>query len=1236
MFLKHKTAGLMKKFTSFALALIMAAPCFVGMAEVIGKAIIYAAEASELVVHYTFDDANSLGRDSSGKGNDGKVSGNVTAADGIRGGAAYFDSSNYGKSEAYITMPKETFKLREFTYSAFIKTDIEKIGEYARLFAIETSSADRQLRLMARPGELAASYTAELYGGSPSNVSLKTEGLVDRMMFDSWHHVTLTYDGSELKLYLNGSLIYSQSVEADISSWDVRYAYLGRTSIGTDPSYMGYMDDVKIYSKALSEAEIGKRIGLTEAEMGSYVKLLSGLKIDGNSIDAFNGFNNMYFYAIKEGAAYPTVTAEAPFEGTSIEVTQAKDDINYAEIKVKYSETSVRTVRVYFLTKMDGVYHPMLTDVNIDDEFWNDIIKRFLEVTAPYVLDKWANNTLHGLVNFDKVARGDRNTKNYEGNQTWLECEFYASMAGASLFLQKYENEALKRQIESYIARIYAASESESSGYFSIYNLLMTDGVVFGDGINPALSMDLYNLGYLIEFGINWYKATGDARMLRVALRFLNFTVDYSKGGTVNFISFHPSIEYNLIALYEFLKENPQVKNEEQLKDINIDEELYFMLANSLLSYRGNHSDPPRENGRDYGTYGNDHFTYKEIDMATGHIVEAMLYYYALSEMGRVSGDDSFTNAAYRLWDNTVTKQMYITGGIGCLYETEALGGNYMMPNFSYTETCASCALLQYSNSLSMMFRESKFQDIVERELYNNILGGTGENGKTFFYMNSLYTPESDSNRYSWHAVACCTKYGLLTIGNLPRNIYSYIGNDIYADQYIGSTATVRLDSGNVILKQVSSWAWEGVSTIKITDGAENLGRLLLRIPEWSAVTNIYVNGTKVDYKLEMGYAVLDRDFTDGDEIRIEADMSIQREYSDPRVKTNEDKVALRRGVFIYCLEEADNKHASVDDAPLYALLPKESEITLSEDKTLYGGVKTLKAAGKIYMDEVTGIDTTLTFIPFYARANRGSGAINVWIAEEPSAIENLAPVLPEEVSELKSLGVRYKAATNQKNPQGSGGATNISVIVDGKIGYTSNSEQYDGFGATISDSEGKKGRVWYSVEFSKACTVSYVVFYEGGHWNNGGWFGATPTVQAEVDGKWVDVALTIGPDYPGDSWTYQLPAKSNYTFTFDEPVDCTAIRVIGKKTTCSGGHVSCSEIEVYGKIAEPKVELPDNTDPTDTSGTEVTDSITTTAPAVDDKKPPVGIIIAVIAGVAVVAAVAVTAIIIGKKKRSS
>ena len=104
------------------------------------------------------------------------------------------------------------------------------------------------------------------------------------------------------------------------------------------------------------------------------------------------------------------------------------------------------------------------------------------------------------------------------------------------------------------------------------------------------------------------------------------------------------------------------------------------------------------------------------------------------------------------------------------------------------------------------------------------------------------------------------------------------------------------------------------------------------------------------------------------------------------------------------------------------------------------------------------------------------------------------------------------------------------------------------------------------------------MIFYEGGQWNDGGWFGSSPKIQVFSDGKWTDVETRMCPEYPADSASTQLPANEAYTFIFDKTVECSAIRVVGAKNSLAG-HASCAEIEVYGmNVGETPIDTPKTT----------------------------------------------------------
>ena len=71
----------------------------------------------------------------------------------------------------------------------------------------------------------------------------------------------MTYDGSALKMYLNGELLAEGAKGGDIATNDDPFM------IGGAHNYIGSIDEVAVFNKALSEGDIGSIIaeGLNEA-----------------------------------------------------------------------------------------------------------------------------------------------------------------------------------------------------------------------------------------------------------------------------------------------------------------------------------------------------------------------------------------------------------------------------------------------------------------------------------------------------------------------------------------------------------------------------------------------------------------------------------------------------------------------------------------------------------------------------------------------------------------------------------------------------------------------------------------------------------------------------------------------------------------------------------------------------------------------------------------------------------
>lgn len=146
------------------------------------------------------------------------------------------------------------------------------------------------------------------------------------------------------------------------------------------------------------------------------------------------------------------------------------------------------------------------------------------------------------------------------------------------------------------------------------------------------------------------------------------------------------------------------------------------------------------------------------------------------------------------------------------------------------------------------------------------------------------------------------------------------------------------------------------------------------------------------------------------------------------------------------------------------------------------------------------------------------------------------------------------------KLPVGSG-SKDISVIADGfypDYATWNSLEQYDTYTAGYSSGE------WFALEFDHSVHVTGVLFTEGMHFNNGGWFDPAPAVQILKDGVWTDVQSECDPAYGGNE------PFTTFTFTLASPEWCEGVRVTGKPGG-SATFVSCSELDVlFDEVKDP------------------------------------------------------------------
>ena len=193
-----------------------------------------------LVAAYSFDTGSGASvPDVSGNGNTGTAMGAFWSTQGRYGGAMSFD----GVSSVVRVASSPSLALS----SAMTLSGVDQPVGDAVGMADDRPAPDRFVLLECEPRcGLAASG-----GGWNQLVSV---GGPTASPVGAWTHVALTYDGTMLRLYVNGTEVASRTASGQITASTSPLWIGGNSPFGE--YFAGLIDDVRVYNRALTQAEI--------------------------------------------------------------------------------------------------------------------------------------------------------------------------------------------------------------------------------------------------------------------------------------------------------------------------------------------------------------------------------------------------------------------------------------------------------------------------------------------------------------------------------------------------------------------------------------------------------------------------------------------------------------------------------------------------------------------------------------------------------------------------------------------------------------------------------------------------------------------------------------------------------------------------------------------------------------------------------------------------------------------
>ena len=639
--------------------------------------------------------------------------------------------------------------------------------------------------------------------------------------------------------------------------------------------------------------------------------------------------------------------------------------------------------------------------------FWGQRLEASRKVTIPLAFSKCEETGRY--TNFSNAAQHLKDpSKVFKvGGLAFDDTDPYKTIEGASYILQTYPDKKLVAYIDSVLDVIASAQEPDGYLYTSRTQNPKEPHEWAGDtrwSKEEDLSHELYNLGHMVEGAIAHYQATGSRKFLDIAIRYADVVCKEvgPNPGQACVVPGHQIAEMALAKLY-----------------LVTGDKKYLDEAKFFLDYRGKTTI--------VHDYSQAHKPVVEQDEAVGHAVRAAYMYAGMADVAALTGDQDYVKAIDAIWDNIVTKKLYITGGIGATSNGEAFGKNYELPNMSaYCETCAAIGNVYVNYRLFLLHGDSKYYDVLERTLYNGLISGVSLEGNGFFYPNPLESM-GQHQRQAWFGCACCPSNICRFIPSLPGYIYAVKGHDVYLNLFLSNSATLDVAGKKVALTQTTNYPWEGETKVVIDKNTVGDFNLKVRIPGWLRNKVVpsdlyqYTDGKRLGYSFIIngitvpllispdGYINIERRWKKGDELIICFDMEPRTVRANNKVAADRGMISVERGPLVYCAEHPDNNFdimgALINQNPQFRL--GKSEIAGTPIQTLITDAQTLNfnKQGKLQAS-----DQTLTLIPYYAWCHRGSGKMRVWLPQDLNATNPSQPATLASESKVSSSTERMPA----------------------------------------------------------------------------------------------------------------------------------------------------------------------------------------------------------------------------------
>lgn len=275
-----------------------------------------------------------------------------------------------------------------------------------------------------------------------------------------------------------------------------------------------------------------------------------------------------------------------------------------------------------------------------------------------------------------------------------------------------------------------------------------------------------------------------------------------------------------------------------------------------------------------------------------------------LIEYYKITGIEKYKTAIINFANKILESDFTVIGCCGCTHElfdhstvrqANTTNGEIMQ------ETCVTVTLMKFFYRVLLLNGDPKYADAFETSLYNAYLGSFNTEQVVEPLIKKehpeciaeplpfdSYSPLTAGTRGNGvggfkimsdnHYYGCCACIGSAGIGLVPMMQLLKSQDGIYINLYIkGSVTTLTPSGNNITLNFDTDYPKNGTVKIGIELEKDEQFKLILRNPEWSKNTKVFVNENTVN--TANGYIEIDRVWQKGDAVQIEFDMRTKAIY---------------------------------------------------------------------------------------------------------------------------------------------------------------------------------------------------------------------------------------------------------------------------------------------------------------------------------------------------------------------